>query len=53
LICRNVGGAASMSKLLAARAMCLPVYMVRRADVTAPHRMVETVAEALAWEANL
>ena len=52
LICRNVGGAASMSKLLAARAMELPVYMVSRPSVPGHLTVVASVAEALAWEAN-
>jgi precorrin-6A/cobalt-precorrin-6A reductase len=52
LICRNVGGPASMSKLLAARHMGLPVYMVAR-PVTPPNLpVVQTVAEALDWEAR-
>lgn len=51
LICRNTGGAASMSKLLAARALKLPVYMVDRAVPALQPPTVETVAEALAWEA--
>jgi len=50
LICRNTGGAASMSKLLAARALALPVYMVERRPSVEQQPMVETVAEALAWE---
>lgn len=52
LVCRNVGGAASMSKLLAARAMALCVLMIERAPLAAGTPLVETVAEALAWEAN-
>lgn len=52
LICRNVGGAASMSKLLAARQMSLPVFMIRRSPLPAHLPVVETVAEALAWEAD-
>lgn len=51
LICRNVGGAASMSKVLAARAMALPVFMIARPLPAAGIERVETVAEALAWEA--
>ena len=53
LICRNVGGAASMSKLLAARRLNLPVLMVSRPSPPVGANVVETVAEALAWEANL
>lgn len=52
LICRNVGGAASMSKLLAARALEIPVLMIARKPPQVPHAVVDTVAEALAWEAN-
>lgn len=51
LLCRNTGGAASMSKLLAARALGLPVYMVERPVSKLQEPRVETVAEALAWEA--
>ena len=53
LICRNVGGAASMSKLLAARALQLPVFMVGRAPIAGDWTVVATVAEALDWEASL
>lgn len=52
LICRNIGGAASMSKLLAARARGIPVLMVERSPTPAQVAQVETVVEALAWEAN-
>lgn len=52
LICRNVGGAASMSKLLAARARSLPVLMIERRAGPAQVTEVETVVEALAWEAD-
>ena len=52
LICRNVGGAASMSKLLAARAMSLAIYMVARRPHPGHLPVVETIAEALAWEAD-
>lgn len=50
LICRNVGGAASMSKLLAARALSLPVFMIARPAPSPGIGTVQTVAEALAWE---
>lgn len=53
LICRNVGGAASMSKLLAARELAIPVYMIGRKATLAHLPQVESVVEALAWEANL
>lgn len=52
LICRNVGGAASMSKLLAARAMSIPVYLIERRPMADHLSVVGTVAEALEWEAN-
>lgn len=52
LICRNVGGAASMSKLLAARRLGIRVMMIERQPPPAAMPVVETVAEALAWEAN-
>lgn len=52
LICRNVGGAASMSKLLAARRLGIRVAMVDRPDPPVGMPRMETVAEALAWEAN-
>jgi precorrin-6A/cobalt-precorrin-6A reductase len=52
LICRNVGGAASMSKLLAARVLSVPVYMVARSQAPAHLKVVDTVPEALAWETN-
>jgi precorrin-6A/cobalt-precorrin-6A reductase len=51
LICRNVGGAASMSKLLAARALAIPVLMVARQPLPTGLATAKTVAEALAWEA--
>lgn len=52
LICRNVGGAASMSKILAARRLMIPVYMVDRQPPPKGASVVQSVAEALAWEAN-
>jgi precorrin-6A/cobalt-precorrin-6A reductase len=52
LICRNVGGAASMSKLLAARKLGIRVLMIHRPTPPAGAIVVETVTEALAWEAN-
>lgn len=50
LICRNVGGTASISKLLAARDLGLPVLMVDRPAPPAGAAAVETVASALIWE---
>ena len=48
LIVRNAGGAASRSKLFAARALGLPVAMIARPDAPeAP--CVQTVAQTLAW----
>lgn len=53
VVARNVGGAASMAKLLAARAMALPVLMVARPARAETEHHVHKVAEALAWEAGL
>lgn len=48
LVTKNSGGTATAAKLAAARALSLPVIMVRRPEVPgAP--CVESVAEALAW----
>ncbi|MEP2641730.1 precorrin-6A/cobalt-precorrin-6A reductase [Roseobacter sp.] len=52
LVCRNVGGSASMSKLLAARRIGVSVGMVQRPAAPVGATVVETVPEALAWEAN-
>nr|WP_300032335.1 precorrin-6A/cobalt-precorrin-6A reductase [uncultured Roseobacter sp.] len=52
LISRNVGGIASMSKLLAARQLGIRVLMVERPPAPPGSRVVESVAEALAWEAD-
>ncbi|WP_299827023.1 precorrin-6A/cobalt-precorrin-6A reductase [uncultured Roseobacter sp.] len=52
LICRNVGGSASISKLLAARRLGLRVAMVARPEPPTGVQVVETVTEALAWEAD-
>lgn len=51
LICRNVGGEASASKLLAARELRLPVYMVARKPVCGNFPVAETVEQALEWDA--
>lgn len=54
LVCKNAGGEAGAAKLLAARALALPVVMIERpaAPETAPR--AESVAAALAWiEARL
>ncbi|MCV3272362.1 precorrin-6A/cobalt-precorrin-6A reductase [Roseobacter sinensis] len=53
LICRNVGGSASISKLLAARRLELPVAMIERPAPPPSATVVETVVDALAWEASL
>ncbi|MEP0964212.1 MAG: precorrin-6A/cobalt-precorrin-6A reductase [Roseobacter sp.] len=53
LICRNVGGAASMSKVLAARALQLPVFMLSRPSPPEGATIVESVSDALRWEASL
>jgi precorrin-6A/cobalt-precorrin-6A reductase len=48
IVTKNSGGTATAAKLAAARALNLPVVMVRRPEVPdAPS--VESVAEALAW----
>ncbi len=52
LICRNVGGAASMSKILAARRLGIRVLMIDRPAPPPGAPVVEAVADALAWEAN-
>jgi precorrin-6A/cobalt-precorrin-6A reductase len=52
LICRNVGGAASMSKILAARRLGIRVLMIDRPAAPPGVPVVEVVAEALAWEAD-
>ena len=48
LVCRNSGGSAGYAKLAAARALGLPVVMVRRPVLPAADT-VETVDAALAW----
>lgn len=52
LICRNVGGTASISKLLAARRLGIRVSMIERPATPVGMPVVETVTEALAWEAD-
>jgi precorrin-6A/cobalt-precorrin-6A reductase len=52
LICRNVGGAASMSKLLAARTLRTRVVMIARPPAPLGAEIAESVPDALAWEAN-
>ena len=49
LICRNVGGTASVSKVLAARALRLPVIMIARPPLPDGLPVVQTVAEAVEW----
>lgn len=53
LICRNVGGAASKSKLLAARTLGIEVSMIERPAPPPGVPVMQDVAEALAWEAQL
>jgi precorrin-6A/cobalt-precorrin-6A reductase len=53
LICRNVGGAASASKLTAARALGLPVYMVRRPAPPPGACVAGGSADALQWFGGL
>ncbi len=51
LVVKNAGGAASATKLVAARQLGLPVLMIRRPPVPAGVAVVETAEEALAWAA--
>lgn len=53
LICRNTGGQASQSKLLAARDLGLPVFMISRPPLDKTIPVVETAAAALEWKAGL
>ncbi len=50
LICRDVGGPASFSKLAAARALELPVLMINRPAPPPDLPLARTVQEALAWQ---
>jgi precorrin-6A/cobalt-precorrin-6A reductase len=52
VVTKNSGGSAADAKLAAARALGLPVVMVRRPAVPA-RDMVPTVADALRWLAHL
>ena len=49
LVTKNSGGTATAAKLDAARALSLPVVMVRRPEVPDAPANVESVKEALAW----
>jgi precorrin-6A/cobalt-precorrin-6A reductase len=49
LVVKDAGGPASRPKLDAARALGLPVAMIRRPPAPEGVRIVETVEEALAW----
>jgi precorrin-6A/cobalt-precorrin-6A reductase len=49
VVTKNSGGMATYAKLKAARALKLPVIMVRRPEVPDAPASVETVDEALAW----
>jgi precorrin-6A/cobalt-precorrin-6A reductase len=51
IVCRASGGTATEAKILAARALGLPVVMLRR-PATQPGDRVETVAAALDWVAD-
>jgi precorrin-6A/cobalt-precorrin-6A reductase len=51
IVCRASGGAATEAKILAARALALPVVMLRRPPGE-PGERVETVAAALDWIAQ-
>ncbi len=48
IVCKNAGGSGAQAKLLAARALGLPVLMVQRPVIAARHT-VASVAEALQW----
>jgi precorrin-6A/cobalt-precorrin-6A reductase len=48
LVTKASGGEATYAKLAAARALALPVLMVRRPEPP-PGPVVQSVAEALAW----
>lgn len=48
IVCKNAGGHGAQAKLLAARALGLPVLMVQRPPALA-RRTVTSVAEVLAW----
>lgn len=52
ILCKNSGGDASYGKIAAARALGLPVFMVRRPELPAA-RTAETVEEAEAMVAHL
>lgn len=49
LICRNVGGTASVSKVLAARVLQLPVIMIARPPLPDDLPVVQTAAAAVEW----
>ena len=49
LVVKNSGGAGAYAKLAAARALALPVIMIRRPPAAPLVQHVETVAEALRW----
>ena len=49
LMCRNLGGEASRTKLDAAMRLGLDVILIDRPSLPAGAKTVETVAEALAW----
>jgi precorrin-6A/cobalt-precorrin-6A reductase len=48
-VTKNSGNTATAAKLDAARALSLPVVMVRRPEVPDAPANVESVKEALAW----
>ena len=52
LVSKNSGGAATYSKLVAARELRIPVIMIDRPDPVPEGRRVETVEEALGWLAQ-
>ena len=53
LVVKNAGGAASATKLTAARALGIPVLMIRRPAPPNGAKIVETPEEAIKWEMEL
>ncbi|WP_252109383.1 MULTISPECIES: cobalt-precorrin-6A reductase [unclassified Halomonas] len=48
IVCKNAGGSGAASKILAARALSLPVTMIDRPRLP-PHQEAHSVDEVLAW----
>ena len=49
LVSKNSGGSGASSKIEAARALSLPIIMIKRPPLLRKRQAVETVAEAMAW----